>query len=82
MYQFDEHKRNDVECFAFTPSGPPIELKHIPTDLVPVDITRACNGWFICHFHTLKPQPAIPKVVPPTDLTQFIKSQPAYISQY
>ena len=48
----------------------------MPTDSVPVDITRAGDGWLICHFHVLKPQQATPESVPPTDLTQFIKSQP------
>ena len=32
--------------------------------------------------HTLKPQPVTTVTAPPTDLTHFIKSQPAYISQY
>ena len=54
----------------------------MPTDSVPVDIARNGDGWIICHFHILKPQPATPTIVPPTDLTQFIKSQPAYVSQY
>ena len=81
-YQFDKHKRNQAECFAFTSSGPPVELKHMPSDSVPVDIASNSGGWLICHFHVLKPQQTTPGRVPPTDLTQFIKSQPEYISQY
>ena len=81
-YQFDEHKRNEVESFEFISSGPPVELHNMPTDSVPVDIARASDGWLICHFHTLKPQSATPAIVPPATLTQFIKSQPEYISQY
>ena len=79
-YQFDEHKRNDVECFVFTSSGPPVELKHMPTDSVSVDIACARDGWLICYFHILKLQQATIESVPLTDLTQFIKSQPEYIS--
>ena len=81
-YQFDVHKRNEVESFEFISSGPPVELHNMPTDSVPVDIARASDGWLICHFHTLKPQPATPAIVSPDTLTQFIKSQPEYISQY
>ena len=35
---------------------------------------------YVCHYQTLKPKPTAP--APPTDLVKFIKSQPAYISQY
>ena len=59
-----------------------MELQYIPNDAVPVDIATAQHGWIICHFHTLKPQSIAPATAPPTDLVQFIKSQPAYISQY
>ena len=54
----------------------------MPNDAVPVDIATAREGWIICHFHTLKPQSAAPAKAPPSDLVQFIQSQPTYISQY
>ena len=48
--------------------------------MVQYDTASASHGWIICHFHTLKLRPTAP--APPNDLAQFIKSQPAYISQY
>ena len=48
--------------------------------MIQYDTTSASYGWIIYHFHTLKLRPTPP--VPPNDLVQFIKSQPAYISQY
>ena len=79
-YQFDEHKRNDDDGFAFEPGARNVELEYIPIDAVPVDVAIARHGWLSCHFHTLKPHPAAIVTTPPTDLTHFIKSQPAYIS--
>ena len=81
-YQFDKYERNEDDVFAFEPEARNVELKYIPDDAIPVDIATARHGWIICHFHTLKPQPLATETAPPTDLTQFIKSQPAYISQY
>ena len=72
-YQFDEHKHNEDDVFAFEPVARNVELKYIPTDAVPVDIARARHGWLICHFHTLKPHPAITETTRLTDLTHFIK---------
>ena len=79
-YQFDQYERDDDDVFAFEPDERNVELKYIPTDAVPVDISTAQHGWIICHFHSLKPQPSAPTTAPPTNLVQFIKSQPAYIS--
>ena len=81
-YQFDGYKRDDNDVFAFEPDERNVELKYIPKDAVPVDIATARHGWIICHFHTLQPQSTVPTTAPPTNLLQFIKSQPAYISQY
>ena len=81
-YQFDEYKRNVEDCFEFQQDATKVDIIDIPTDAVPVDIARACNGWLICHFHTLQPHPEVIVTVPPSDLTQFIRSQPEYISQY
>ena len=81
-YQFDECERDDDDVFAFESEVRNVELKYIPNDAIPVDIATARHGWIICHFHTLKLQPTAPVTAPPTDLVQFIKSQPAYISQY
>ena len=81
-YQFDEYKQNEDNVFALEPGARNVELKYIPNDAIPVDITTARHGWIICHFHTIKPQPTALATAQPTDLVQFIKSQPAYISQY
>ena len=81
-YQFDRYKRDDNDVFAFDPDERNMELKYIPKDAVPVNIATARHGWIICHFHTLQPQSTVPTTVPPTNLVQFIKSRPAYISQY
>ena len=81
-YQFDGHECDDNEVFDFDPEERNVELKHIPTDTVPVDIAIAQHGWRICHFHTLKPKPTMSPTAPPNNLVQFIKSQPEHISQY
>ena len=81
-YQFDKYECNADDVFAFEPGARNVELKYIPTDAVPVDIATALHGWIICHYYTLRPHPVITETAPPTDLTHFITSQPAYISQY
>ena len=81
-YQFDEYKHNNGDDFAFDSEVRNVELKYIPNDAIPVDIATACHGWIICHFHTLMLQPIALATAPPSDLTQFMKSQPAYILQY
>ena len=81
-YQFDVYERDNNDVFAFEPEERNVELKYIPTDAVPVDIATARHGWIICHFHTMRPLPVTTVAATPTDLTHFIKSQPAYISQY
>ena len=55
-------------------------MKYILDDTIPVDVVDAQQNWKVCHYQTLKPTPTAP--VPSTDLVQFIKSQPEYISQY
>ena len=55
-------------------------MKYVQDNTILVDFVDAQQGWKVCHFQTLKPQPTAP--APPTDLVKFIKSQPAYISQY
>ena len=74
-YQFDEYKCNEGNIFQFTPEYRNIKMKYIPNDTIPVDVVDAQQGWKVCHFQTLKPQPTAP--APPTDLVQIIKSQPA-----
>ena len=81
-YQFDEYKRNGDDVFAFVPKVRNVELKYIPNNAIPIDIATARHGRKICHFHTLKPQSTAPATALPTDLVQFIKSQPAYFSHY
>ena len=79
-YQFDEYEYNDDNVFDFVLIVRNVELKYIPNDTIPVDTASARQGWKVCLFQTLKPQPIAP--ASPTDLVKFVKSQPAYISQY
>ena len=52
----------------------------MPADTIPVDIAIASNEWRVCHYQTiLQRQPVL---APIANLVQFIKCQPAYISQY
>ena len=67
---------------AFNPEVRNVELKYLPNDAIPVDIATALHGWIICHFHALKSQSIASATARPTELVQFIKSQPAYNSQY
>ena len=53
-------------------------MKYNPDDTIPVDVVDAQQGWNVCYYQTLKPKPIAP--APTTNLVQFIKSQPAYIS--
>ena len=57
-----------------------ITLEYMPADTIPVDIAVASHGWQVCHYQTLKKAPPAPD--PITDFVQFVRSQPAYISQY
>ena len=51
-YQFDGHKCDDNDVFDFDPEERNVELKHIPTDAVPVDIATAQHGWIMSFSHT------------------------------
>ena len=78
-YQFNEYACNEGDVFKFTPKDRNIEFKYIPDDTIPVDVVDAQQGWKVCHYQTLKLKLTAP--VPSTDMVQFIKSQPSYISQ-
>ena len=79
-YQFDEYECNEEVVFKFIPEDRNIKLKYIPDDTIPVDVVDAQQGWKVCHYQTLKPKPPAP--ASSTELVQFIKFQPSYISQY
>ena len=79
-FQFDGSECYDGDVFYFVPKEQNIAIECIPNNKIPVNITVTPWGWRLCHYQTLQQSPPAP--APITDLIQYIKSQPAYISQY
>ena len=57
-----------------------IALEYMPADTMPVDIAVVSQEWWVCHYQPIKKVTQAPE--PITNFVQFIKSQPAHISQY
>ena len=79
-YQFDGYKCSEDDVYYFVPGKRNITLEYMPVDTTSVDIAITSKGWRVCHHQTLQKCP--PVLEPITNLVQYIKSQPTYISQY
>ena len=78
-YQFDAYQGDNKELFDFVPINWNIDLKHMPSDAVPVDIICTPCSWCVCQ-HQPRTEPPKPPA-PITNSIQFVQSQPDYISQ-
>ena len=78
--QFDGYKCSNNEVYYFVPEERNITLEYMPVNTILVDIAITSKGWRVCHHQTLKKSSLTS--APITNLVQYLKSKPTYISQY